>query len=201
MARTGMTDLIATLRGMTESGTADWTLGTVSFWSDNHVQDVLDLHRKDYVFQELMPYPTQGSGGTVLYNQYRAPVGNFEQTTGGTAIFYVQDGTGANVGTALYSVDYVRGVVTFASNTRGTSYFLTGSSYDLNAAAADIWNRKASHYAASAFNFSTDNHSVSREAIHQHCMQMAAKFESLSGDSIQSVQLWRNDTDGCIDDD
>jgi hypothetical protein len=191
-ARTGMANLITELRQMAEAGTADYTLGASTFWTDDHLQDVLDLHRLDIVFQQLTPYPTQGAGGSLLYQDYRSSRGYYEATTGGTAVFYVQDGTGANVGTALYTPDYRRGVVQFAADTSGTTYYLTGRSYDLDAAAADVWRRKASHY-ASSFDFSTDNHSISRSQLYQHAMEMAQIFEGKSGDAVSVVQMYRGD--------
>jgi hypothetical protein len=191
-ARTGMANLITELRTMAEAGTSDYSLGSSTFWTDDHLQDVLDLHRTDIVFQPLTPYPTQGAGGTLLYNEYRSSYGMFEQTTGGTAIFYVQDSTGATQGTALWSADYRRGVVTFGSDTAGTSYYLTARSYDVNSAAADVWRRKASHF-ASAFNFSTDNHTINRAQVYEHCLEMASHFESISGGAVSVVSLYRGD--------
>ena len=37
MARSGMSDLIAQVRGYANAGTADFTLGTVVYWSDDHI--------------------------------------------------------------------------------------------------------------------------------------------------------------------
>lgn len=192
-ARTGMANLITELRGMAEAGTADYSLGSVNFWSDDHLQDVLDLHRKDVVFEPLQVIPTHGAGGTVLYQDYRSQFGFYEATTGGTAILYLQDSTGANVGTASYTPDYRRGQFLFTADTRGTAYYATGRSYDLNAAAADVWRRKASHYSVSAFDFSTDNHSVSRSQVYDHCLEMAKHFEGQSGDAVQTTQMFRSD--------
>jgi hypothetical protein len=192
-ARTGMATLITELRSMAEAGTADYSISSSTFWSDDHLQDVLDLHRTEIVFQPLTPYPTQGAGGTLLYNDYRSHYGMYEATTGGTAVFYVQDSTGANVGTALYTPDYRRGQVSFAANTAGTTYYLTGRSYDLDAAAADVWRRKASHYAPTSFDFSTDNHSVSRSQVYAHCLEMSNFYESKSGDAVSTISMFRGD--------
>jgi hypothetical protein len=192
-ARTGMANLITELRGLAEAGTADYSVSSSTYWSDDHLQDVLDLHRTDIVFEQLAPLPTYGTAnGTLIYNTYKSSYGYYEQTTGGTAVFYVQDGTGAVQGTAAYTPDYRRGVVQFAADTSGTTYYLTGRSYDLDAAAADVWRRKASHY-ASSFDFSTDNHSISRSQLYQHAMEMASVFEGKSGDAVSVVQMYRGD--------
>lgn len=193
MARSGMAALIEELRGLTEAGTAEYTLGTTSYWSDNSLQDVMDLHRMDLRFAPLHSYPEQGLGGTLQWFEYRSPYGYFEATTGGTAILWLQDSTGATIGTALWSADYRRGVFTFGSNAGGTAIYLTGRSYDLNAAAAEVWRKKASHYAPSAFDFSTDNHRVDRSQVYDHALQMANYFEGMSGGAIQTVERFRSD--------
>jgi len=39
MARTGMTTLIDTLRGYTDAGSSDYTVGTLTYWSDNEMRE------------------------------------------------------------------------------------------------------------------------------------------------------------------
>jgi len=196
-ARSGMTDLIMELRGLTEAGTSDYTIignsGTTLYWSDNALQDVMDMYRRDVIYGRLAAVPIIVSGGTLEYYEYRSPYKFFEATTGGSTIFYIQDGTGATAGTSLWTADYRRGIVTFGSNVEGTSYYVTGRSFDLNAAAALVWRKKAAHYAPTSFNFSTDNHSISREQVYDHCLQMASYFEGMSSDAIQTIPMYRSD--------
>lgn len=195
MSRATLAELRDQLRGMTESGTADWTLGTITFWDDTQLDLILDKHRDDFIFEALEAEPVVGVGGTSLYYTYELHKReNIEQTDGGTARFYLQDGTGTNVGTANYSVDYLRGYVTFNQDQRGTTYFATGFSYDLNAAAANIWRKKAAHF-YNSFSFTTDNHSVQREQVYKHCIEMAEMFESMGQDSVTTLQITRSDTD------
>lgn len=192
-ARSGMTNLIAELRGMTEAGTAEYTVGSSTYWDDDQIQSILDIHRRDIIFEQLRIYPTQVSGGSLDYRDYRSTFGFYEATTGGTAIFYLQDATGAVVGTANYTADYRRGQMVFNASQGGTVYYLTGRSYDLQAAASDIWRRKAAHYAPTAFNFSTDNHSIDREQVYKHCLEMANFFAGQSATSITTVPFYRSD--------
>lgn len=194
MARTTLAQLRNELRGLTEAGTADYTLGTISFWDDDQMDTVLDRHREDFIFESLIPYPVQVAGGSTDYFEYRTERRNFEQTSGGTTVFYIQDASGSVVGTANYSADYLRGIVTFTADTSGSSRYFTGRSYDLNAAAGDIWRKKAAHY-FSAFSFATDNHRVDRQQIYDHCVQMAESFEAMSQDSVMTIDMWRSDTD------
>ena len=194
MARSTLAQLREVLRGMTQAGTADYTVGTSAYWNDDQLDIVLDSHREDYSFEILVPYPVTGLGGSSLYYEYRAELKNFEQTSGGTSVFYIQDGTGATVGTSNYTPDYLRGVITFATDQAGTTYYYNGRVYDLNASAAEIWRKKAGYY-HNAFSFSTDNHRIDREAIYKHCLEMAESFEATSQDSISTIDVWRSDTD------
>ncbi len=188
-ARPGMTDLLSTLRGMTDAGTADYTIAGVPYWSDTQLQDVLDKHRYDIRSEVLMPQPSYVPGG-VEYYQYNSSFDNFEATTGGTAIFIIKDGVGNVQGTATYTADYVTGRIEFASNTGGVDYYLTGRSYDLNAAASDVWKRKASQV-AKAFSFSTDNMRVDKGAMVRSYMDMANAFQSMA--RPQNYQMLRGD--------
>lgn len=192
-SRSGMTNLIQELRGLTEAGGADYSIAGVPYWSDSHIQDVLDLHRTDIIFQPLQSYPVTVSGGSVSYMDYRSEYGYLEATTGGTSILYLQDSTGATVGTANYTTDARRGQFQFSASQGGTVYYMTGRSYDLNAAAADIWRRKAAHYAPTSFDFSTDNHSIHRSQVYEHCREMADYFSGNSQSAMTTVTMYRSD--------
>jgi len=194
MSRTTLAELRNVLRGMTEAGTADYTLGTASYWDDTQMDLVLDRYRSDYTHEQMTPKPIVGVGGTSLWYEYEADKINLEQTDGGTAIFYIQDGTGTTIGTANYEADYLRGVIEFTTDRGGSIYYWTGRSYDLNAAAADVWRKKASHYAKN-FSFSTDNHRVNRNELYKQAVEMADMYEGMGGSSVITMQTWRSDTD------
>lgn len=185
MARSTLNDLRVQLRGMTDAGFNDGTQGTVTFWSDDLLDTYLDRHRRDVRREELHARHTIGAGGTVVYQDYYSNFDNFEGTSGGTALFVVEDGTGADV-TSGYTADYARGVVSFAANTLGSVYYLTGRSYDLNAAAADVWRAKAGQ-AAKVYDLSTDNHSLSRSQIMAQALQMADYYTSLAGPQVTTL--------------
>ena len=42
--RTGMTNLVARVRALTGAGTAEYTAGTVTYWTDDHLQTILDAN-------------------------------------------------------------------------------------------------------------------------------------------------------------
>lgn len=193
MARSTLSELIEIVRSMTDAGTADYTIGTAAYWDGDHVQNVLDRHRKDIYNEPLAVIEKWTGGGSISYLEYQSAYGYLEQTTGGTAVFWIEDGVGADIGTALYTVDYIRGRITFGSDTSGSVYYMTGRSYDLNAVAAEIWRSKASHYATRSFDFSTDNHRVSGGQVLDHCLKMAAHYDGMAAAS--TTILTRSDLD------
>ena len=188
-AREGMTDLITSLRGMTNAGTADYTIGTTVYWSDDQLQAKLDAHRLDFYDASLSAVQD--------YKTYRAPYRNLE---GGTVNFILKDAVGNTAGTADYTADYMNRVVTFAADQAGKSWYLTGRSYDIYAAAADVWRSKAAHASETSFDFSTDNHSIKGSNIPAQCLKMADYYEhqsmisSLSIDGGNTIIIERSDT-------
>jgi hypothetical protein len=170
-----MSDLITRLRGMCMTGTADYTVAGSAYWTDDQLQAYLDRNRTDFYGEQLSSVLQYGTGGTAQYFDYRCRYGDLES---GTAVFVVQDSAWSTVGTANYTADYQRGVVTFASNTSGSTYFLSARSYDMNGAAADVWRMKAAQ-ASTAFDWSSDNHSVKRSQLATQATQMANYYEGM----------------------
>lgn len=195
-ARSGMADLITRVRALTGAGTADYTAGGASFWTDDQLQDALDRCRLDVYDEAVPPLVTYDSGGTAEYKTYESQYDSFEATTGGTAIFYLRESGGARVGTALYTPDYERGVFEFAASvTGGSVLYLTGRSYDVYAAAADIWRQKAAHV-ADRFDFSADGASfkVSQLMAQYERQAQACERKSTFGNSgVTSVRMYRDD--------
>lgn len=190
MSRSTLATLIDQLRGLTDAGHADYNLGTAVYWDADQLQAVLDRHRLDVRREPLHAVVDYLSGGTVRYLEYRSAHAHFETTDGGTAVFVVEDSTGADVGTASYTPDYLRGVITFGADQAGTAYYLTGRAYDLNAAAADVWRMKAANV-AKYYDFSTDNHSMSRSQMHKHYLEMADYYAGQSAPQV--ITMYRSD--------
>lgn len=186
MARSTMTTLIQTVRGFAQAGTAEYTAGTVNYWSDDQIQEVLDRHRYEVRFDTLESFPVTTGGGTVQWFDYQSAYRWFESTDGGTVRFIVQDSTGSTI--TSYTAQPQRGLITFNSNTGGTVYNLTGFAYDVYGAAADIWTQKAAQYAVK-IDFKTDNHEVRRSHIMQNIDSMIARYTSMSGVPLQSSNV------------
>lgn len=187
MARNGMSNLISQVRQLTGAGTADFSIDATTYFSDNHIQDVLDRNKIDVVESPLTYDITTDTGGTARYLTARSAYGYFETLDSGTAYFNLKQSDGSLVGTANYTVDYTRGVITFTADQGGTAYYLTGYSYDPHAAAAEIWGFRLSNF-VDWYDFSADNQSLSRSQVFQHAKEMKREMDQQSGSNILSNQ-------------
>lgn len=193
MARTGMAEIITQVRQLAAAGSADYTAANVTYWSDDQLQTILDRTRVE-IWDEQIPYvPTVDGGGTTVYTEYRVPWTWLEQTTGGTAIFYLRDTTGARIGTADYTIDYAYGRVTFGADQGGSVRYVTARSYDVYEAAAVVWETKAAHVALK-FDFDADGASFKASQERQAYLDMARQMRSQSNSGGMSTsRLVRDD--------
>lgn len=183
-ARAGMAEIVADLRGLTDAGSNDYTVGGLPYWTDRQLERVLDRHKTELHRRAILPR-TDYEAGQAATRVYPVGLGNLE----GGAALELEDAAGNTVGTALYSVDYAAGVVTFAANTSGALYYLNGRSFDVNAAAAEVWRMKAGHYAA-AYDISADGQSLRRSQIIAHCQAMAAQYAGQASPTSVWIERW-----------
>jgi hypothetical protein len=170
MARATMANLIQETRLLADVGASDYTAGTVSYWTDDQIESILDQNRRDIRYQVMDAVPTFATGGAT-YTEYWTGLSSWEDSP------VILDGTYGTItgGTAVYSFDANAGVATFTANTLGQTRIMLGAVYNLNAAAAVIWTRKAAHY-AKAYDTNTDNHILSRSQLVKNCRDMARTF-------------------------
>lgn len=172
MAHSGMANPILKLRELTNVGTADYTLGTVTYWTDDLLQGVLDRYRTD-IFSERLEAVSTLRAGTVYYYDYYATPREYEQ---GTAQFRVTDAAGNAI--TPDTINYEAAHVSFGTvNQLGSAYYLTARAYDLNAAAATVWRAKAANVSA-YYDFSADGHSMSRSQMVKQFQEMAQLYAS-----------------------
>lgn len=193
MSRPGLDDLIAKVRAMTGAGPADYVVAGVTRFSDDHIVDYLDRNRLDLYDEPLRPVRQTGVGGTAVWQVFHSQYGDFEATSGGTAVFVVRQATGTVDGTADWSADYTRGVVTFTQNQAGTAHYLTGRSYDLYGAAADLLD-DAARYEKLSFDIRTDNDSLARSQKVTLLTQLAADYRAKQ--RPKSITVRRGDLHG-----
>ena len=194
MARTTMASLISTVRNLTATGTADYNIGTATYWTDDDIQAVLDDYRTD-IYEERIEYVSSemDSGGTARYYDYRLPYTYLETTDAGTAVFTIRNSGGTVIGTSDYTVDYNRGLIEFSSDTTGSARWVNGRSYDVYAAAAQIWNRKAGHV-ADRFDFTADGASFKASQLMAHYNAQAGEMRKRSTTfGVVMTTMWRDD--------
>lgn len=193
-ARAGMADIILRLRGMVDAGTADYVVGGVSYWSDDVLQDRLDAYRTELNSTPLTSVAEQDNAGSVHYFTYYVGYKNLEGTASGTVYWEVHDGLGSALPTSSYTPDYIYGSLRFTNDTLGTIYYIRARSYNLEAAAGQIWRTKAAHV-ASSFDFASDNQRFNKAKLMENYLQMANYWDAKGGVStgIRSVQMVRTD--------
>lgn len=186
--RDGMASLITQLRGMTDAGTADYTVAGSPYWTDEQLQDKLDDQRRTRRREPLAFTVDAISGGSAEYHDYYFRHAHVEEAGSGTVAWVLEDSTGADVGTADYEVNYRARHIRFSANTLGTAYYLSYRAYDLNRAAAAVWQDKAAHVAA-RFDLKIDNHDLKRSQLRDAYLKMAAEYRGKAGGrSIERVR-------------
>jgi hypothetical protein len=183
MARASMSNLIDDLRALANAGTADYSIGATAYFSDDHMQSALERHATIYDFEFMEPF-AQRSGAGWVYKIFDSHIANWEDTP------QIYDGNGNEVTTG-FTVNYQTGRVTFATDQTGIARMISGTAYNVNLAAADVWRQKAAYY-ADAYDLSTDNHSLSRSQLAAQAKERASYFSAI-GRAGQSIQIVRGD--------
>jgi len=188
-----MQDPIRQLRALAAAGESDYTIGAETFWTDDQLQEMLDQQRSDWRRVGLIQDPVQVDG-TVYYYDYLIPSSYghwWERATGGTTVWRIENSIGNTQGTALYTVDYDGGRISFSADQAGSALYLTGRTFDLYAAAAAVWRRKAA-YGSADVDWATDGHRVNASQGTDFCLKMADSFDMMAGP--RTVQMVRSDT-------
>lgn len=162
-------------------------------WSEDNAQEILDQHADRLLYVGITPETWPSAANTFVYRQYDLRARNLEENTSGTTRWRVYDHDGNTVGTADYTVDYVKGVLTFGTNTAGSTYYYDGYSYDLNGAASQAWEERAGMQ-ADAYSFSADGASYSRSEWFKHCLQMSSYYKAQSSGASRAIAIERSDT-------
>lgn len=182
--RAGMTNLIQRLREDASAATGEFVLAGGTYWSDDHLQRELDRHRREIYQEAMSPVVTYDNDGNPQYFDYYWRRGNVEEATSGSAAWELENVNGSAIGTADYNIDYNTQHIQFLTSTDASLLYLTYRSYDMNRAAADVWEKKAANV-ANRFDVKTDNHDLTRSQLFKQYMQMAAKFRRRAGSGFK----------------
>ena len=141
------------------------TAGASQTFADQDVQDVLDESRQDIKNQEMIPRPTFVTG-TVSYLDYYTKQTDWEDD-------FVLKQYLINTVTPALSEPII-GHWQFATSTL-PSVFITGKTYDIYRAAADLLERWAAKLTLS-FDFTSDGQSFRRSQMHGQLLDMALHY-------------------------
>ena len=180
--RSGMQTLVDRLRVLTNAGTAQYTAGTATYWTDTHLQDVLDGHNAWLVDHPLIWRPQTIATSDVEYLTAVVGYRNWEEAESGTARWVVRDAVGTVIGTATYSTDYRNGRITFTSDQGGTAYYLTGYSYNVYAAAVEVLEHKLA-YVDLWYDVSTNHQGFNRSQVMKNLQDLIDKYQEKSGEN------------------
>ena len=183
-----MESLVNRLRALTGAGTAEYTIGALSFWTDNNLQDTLDSNGQYLQSTPLDWQPTTIGGGTIAYYNAALGIRDCEEASSGTARWIIRDSVGAEIGTANYTVDYRAGRVLFSVDQTGSAYYLTAYTYDIYAAAADLWQERLANF-TTWYDFRSDNQTLSRSQVWDHAEKMVLQMKQKSGANITQGEL------------
>lgn len=185
--RSTMAELIVQVRALAAVASADTTIEGETYWSDQMVQDYLDRTQEVEYLREMEPVPKYNAGSWEYY-LYRVPcAGQLART------ITVRDNAGSAVGTALYSVNYEAKTVTFTSDqASNTLKYADIEKYNVNEAAAQIWDAKAA-MVAERYDFKIDNQDIKASQQYHNCIMQARKLRTLGGGGSRMTQWVRTD--------
>ena len=189
MARDSLALIITELRVLTDNVvTEDSPLVDTSVWDDDALAYNLEAYgRRDLIDVEMTPF-MQTDGDYYLYNINVPPYFMLEEPAEGEdAICTVVDGSG--IQPAGYTINYDQKTVEFLGDTDGKTYYLRGVAYNLHAAAAQVWLRKAA-LRSSMISIKAGDHTLREDQEYQHCMDM---YNFFSGNKLKTLRLRRSD--------
>lgn len=181
-ARPGMTKLIQELRRRTDTSEDQTTINGVSYWTDDQLQDILDLYSRDVLDVALVPVPLY-EAGVLVTKRFYVPnnVGQFIEDD--PSVLQIVDNFG-NEATG-YTFDVVRRLVLFDSDAGHTPYYLRARTFDMIEAAATVWLEKAGHR-ASLIDWRAGGQTLSEDQEYQHCLQ---QYEKLVGLRVKTTRI------------
>ena len=189
MARAGMTDIITKLRTQASAFSTGDLINGVQYWTDDQLEDVLDVFSQDLNDVQLVAL-SQVVNGVTTYKVYYLPETTPRDIEGSATAgaFTVVDSTGITV--TGYTFDLARRRFDFTDNQNGNVRMLRARAFDVNAATAEVWLRKAG-LRADLIDWKAGTYNLKEDQEYQHCLQMYAKWAGKA--TFKRIQLNRVD--------
>jgi hypothetical protein len=192
--RTSVDYIIAEVRRLTGAGTAEFTVDSTSYFTDEQIEQVLDSRRLRLARHEIVFEPELSEGGgTSIYKNARIGYAWVEDASSTTA-FKMTDSQGSIQATAGYTLSAEDGFITFTADQGGSSRFVTSWVHNPYKAAVDIltsWNSELARQP----DFATDNMRVWRSQKQKAIAEQIKTLKDMAGmvPHIQVVPMNRSD--------
>lgn len=190
--RDGQQYLVDYLRDVCMLGTADYTVGTATYWSDDQIEAILKQNLKP-VKSVYAKSVSTNIGGTAYYYEYHLPYRLFEDSESGTPYFRLFYSDGEDV-SASYTIDPLNGIIYFAADTEGSAVYADLTLYNVSKTASTIWRLKAAHISEHSYDVKLGDHNLSRSQRMQMYLDMSEYYAREGG--FNSVPLIRTDITG-----
>lgn len=151
-------------------------------WTAEEIDVALRRYAQFVSHEPLTPVPSYEAGTGLVYKRYEHRLGDWSADT------FLQDGDHAVLSPDEAAID--KGVWTFTSNTASPVY-ITGTTFDVYAAAATLLEAKAAAKAGDLVSFSAQNGSYSYAPKSKQYMQIAKKYRAMA--RVGAVELRRSD--------
>lgn len=186
-ARPGMSDILLYVRSKTDTRENETTVNGVAYWTDDQLQNYLDMHRKDARNLALIKY-SEYEGGINVYKRYYFPdeVGQWIEGPDTPDVFEIVDSLGNPAPT--YTLDLAGRVIIFDETTLGRDYFIRARFFDMRPVLADIWLAKAGHR-VELVNWRAGGQNIEEDDEYKHCMQQYEIYSNLL--NLSSVRMSR----------
>lgn len=189
--RGSMSPLVSKLRGLCAAGPSDYQIGSLTYWSDDQLEAILDstAHTRKGIRLLALPAFTDGAWRTFDYVIPMEAGADFEAPGAGSG-FALRDSGGDEVPPAAYTLNLPARRITFSADQGGATFTVDARAYNVYLAAAMVWEQKAAH-AAGEVSWGADNHRIDAGQEYEHCLTMARHYRRLAGLSV--VEMVRVD--------
>lgn len=198
--RAGVDYIIAQVRRITGAGTAEYTLvdqsgATITFFTDEQIEEILDSRRMRLSRHQVV-YEPELSGGSTIYQHAKIGFAWVEDETAGGSNndMKITDNQGSVIGTASYTFSAEDGYLAFGANQVGSARYITGWVHNPYKAAVDVLASWLNELVKQP-DFQTDNMRVWRSNRADAIRRQIEDLKEIAGMApyLETHTLLRND--------
>lgn len=199
--RAGVDYVIAQVRRLTGAGTAEYSLieqegSTVTFYTDEQIEEILDSRRIRLSRHQVVYEPELSTAGSTVYQHAKIGFAWVEDETAGGSNndMKITDNQGSVIGTADYTFSAEDGYLAFGSNQAGSARYISGWVHNPYKAAVDVLTSWLNELVKQP-DFQTDNMRVWRSNRADAVRRQIEDLKEIAGMApyLETHTLWRSD--------